>query len=164
MLGQKGLKERNRGRGCHSKTRMSNKNSTSSLGITSSYLYKVSTKLSYVNLWKYLWSTPISCHSHVNCLPCHVSMYVHHTDVLMSVVHCLYLPRGVTANSHGRPSMTASVSWCQKACPRRIITEHLWVKLIFIFRPCLSNLPVHSLFLIISPVLRLQTFTQFYLE
>jgi len=26
------------------------------------------------------------------------------------------------SNSHSRPSMTATVSWCQKACPRRIIT------------------------------------------
>jgi len=38
------------GKGCHSKTRMSNKNLMSSLGITSSYLYKVFTKLSHVNL------------------------------------------------------------------------------------------------------------------
>ena len=38
------------GKDCYLKTRMSNENSTSFLGITSSYLYKVSTKSSYVNL------------------------------------------------------------------------------------------------------------------
>ena len=110
-------------RGCHSKTRMSNKNSTSSLGITSSYLYKVSTKSSHVNLGKYLWSTPTPCHSHVNCLPV-VCLCVFITQTFpcqLSIINIF--PRGVATNSHGCLSMTAAVSWCQKACPRQIITR-----------------------------------------
>ena len=37
-------------RGCHSKTRMSNKNSMSSPGIHSSYLYRVATRLSHISM------------------------------------------------------------------------------------------------------------------
>jgi len=42
-----------------------------------------------------------------------------HSHVIYQPLH---LPRGVTAYSHSRPLMTAAGSWCQKACPRQIIT------------------------------------------
>jgi len=60
--------------------------------------------------------------------PCLLCVYLSWVHVCpshrRSHVTCpsLHLPRGVTTNSHGCPSMTASVPWCQKACPRWIIT------------------------------------------
>ena len=121
---------------------MSNENSTSSPGIHSSYLYRVTTRLSHVSMRTILC---ISSHTLLyTCqVPnCYVSICVHHTDIPMSSVHHLHLPRDVTTNSHSCPSMTAAGSWCQKACPRQFMTDRQLRKHpVSLQRPCCYDSP-----------------------
>ena len=51
---------------------------------------------------------------HVKCL---TGLFLCHSIIITPSQRC-------HSNSHGCPSMTASVPWCQKACPRWIITIH----------------------------------------
>jgi len=64
-----------------------------------------------------------------------MSIWYHVLSIHLSYVHVMFLtglfsccPIIITpsqrchSNSHGRPSITASIPWCQKTCPRRIIT------------------------------------------
>ena len=63
-----------------------------------------------------------------------MSIWCHVSSVQVSCIHVMYLigpfpcrpiitpSQRCHSNSHSHPSMTAAVSWCQKACPRRIIT------------------------------------------
>ena len=69
--------------------------------------------------------------------PMSICYYV--SSVQVSYVHVMYLtglfsycPIIITpsqrcfSNSHSCPSITAAVSWCQRACPRQIMTQ--WVQ------------------------------------
>ena len=75
----------------------SNENSMSSPDIDSSYLYRVSTRVSHISKELSMYLTPMACHTHVNycrsmCVyHTHVnycrSMCVYHTNIPMSLVN-----------------------------------------------------------------------------